>query len=136
MEKRNPLLTGLFNMLVPGICYWYVDHDRGRSIKAFTVGIALVACMIVLGNAIQTTRGYALPQGLCTGILLLIVLAPLFLMGQKIANQHNSAADNNAKFNANRPGWRASQEAKLKRIGEMRDEGSLPEQEPENKKTT
>jgi hypothetical protein len=32
MDKKNPLLAGLFNMLVPGSGYWYVDQDRERFI--------------------------------------------------------------------------------------------------------
>ena len=33
MEQKNPLLAGLFNMLVPGSGYWYVDKDGGRFLK-------------------------------------------------------------------------------------------------------
>ncbi len=31
MDKKNSLLAGLFNMLLPGSAYWWVDKDRGNS---------------------------------------------------------------------------------------------------------
>ena len=66
-------------MLVPGSGYWYVDQGRGHFIKT------LIVAMIVVGNIIASTTGFALPQGLCVVILLLVVLVPLFRDGQKAA---------------------------------------------------
>jgi hypothetical protein len=39
MEKKNPLPAGLFNMLVPGSGYWYVNRDRGRFSKTLIIGV-------------------------------------------------------------------------------------------------
>src|ERR1041384_6681118 len=83
MQKKNPLLAGLLNMLVPGLGYWHVDGDRGRFVKTMIVGIAAIAALVVAGTILQKTTGFPLPQGLCAGMLLLIVLVPLFLNGQK-----------------------------------------------------
>jgi hypothetical protein len=87
--------------------------------------------MILLGNVIQRTKGYPLPQGLCMAILLLIVLVPLFLNGQKTAHQHNFVADNATLYNTRQPG---SDEAQLSRNQVMRDKGLISKQEYDSRK--
>jgi hypothetical protein len=120
MEKKNPLLAGLFNMLIPGSGYLYINNDRGRFIRVLIVGIA-----------IQHTQGYPLPQGLCMGILLLIVLVPLFRNGQNAANQYNFVIDNATMYNARQQG---SSEAQLARNQTMRDKGLISQQEYDSRK--
>ena len=129
--KKNPLIAGLFNMLVPGSGYLYVSNDRGRFIKTLIIGVAAIAVMVLIGNAIQQTQGFPLPQGLCMGILLLIVLVPLFLNGQKAANQHNFVQDNATLYNARQEG---SDEAQLARNQTMRDKGLISKQEYDSRK--
>lgn len=131
MDKKNPLLAGLFNMLVPGSGYWYVDQDRGRFIKTLIVGIAAIAALIVLGTIFQNTTGFPLPQGLCVGILLLIVLVPLFLNGQKAAIHHNFVQDNASLYTARQHG---TDEAQLARNQHLRDKGMISEQEYDSRK--
>ena len=131
MDKKNPLLAGLFNMLVPGSAYWYVDKDRGRFIKTLIIGGAAIAAVIVLGTMLQNTTGFPLPQGLCMGILLLIVLVPLFLSGQRAANHHNFTIDSAALYTARQ---RGSNEAQLTRNRDLRDKGYISEQEYESRK--
>lgn len=131
MEKKNPLLAGLLNMLLPGSGYWYVDRDRERFIKTLIVGIAAIAALIVLGTIFQNTTGYPLPQGLCIGILLLIVLVPLFQNGQKAANHHNFVLDNAAAYTTRQPGTSAAQ---LARNQSLRDKGYISEQEYDSRK--
>jgi len=126
MDKKNPLLAGLFNMLVPGSGYWYVDQDRGRFIKTLIVGIVAIAAMVVLATIMQNTTGFPLPQGLCMGILLLFVLVPLFLNGQKAATHHNFVIDNASLFTARQHG---TDEAQLARNQHLRDKGLISEQE-------
>jgi len=133
-EKKNPLLAGLFNMLVPGSGYLYVENDRNRFIKTLVGGVALIVVMVTLGNAIQNTRGFSLPQGLCTGILLLILFVPLFLIGQKTANSHNKMLDNTAHYDLHRPASQGSNEAKLDKLQKMRDEGLVSEKVYQKKK--
>jgi hypothetical protein len=129
--KKNPLVAGMLNMLVPGSVYLYIDHDRGRFIKTLVVGIAMIVGMVLLGNAIQHTKGYPLPQGLCVGILLLIVLVPLFLNGQKTAHQHNFVEDNATLYNSRQKG---SDESQLARNQTMRDKGLISQQEYDSRK--
>ena len=131
MEKKNPLLAGLFNMLVPGSGYWYVGQDRGRFIKTLLVGIAAIAASIVVGTLFQNTTGFPLPQGVCTGILLLIVLVPLFQSGQRAANHHNFVLDNASMYTARQHGNNAAQLAKNQ---DLRDKGYISEQEFDSRK--
>ena len=131
MEKKNPLLAGLFNMLVPGSGYWYVGQDRGRFIKTLIIGIAAIAAMIVLGNLIQNTAFFRLPQGLCVGILLLFVLVPLFLNGQKAALHHNYVLDSASAYTSRQHG---NAEAQLARNQNLRDKGMISQQEYDSRK--
>jgi hypothetical protein len=131
MEKKNPLLAGLFNMLVPGSGYWYVDKDRGRFIKTLIIGVAALAAMIVIGTIFQRTTGFPLPQGLCMGFLLLLVLVPLFRRGQQAAIHHNFLLGNAAIYNAKQSG---NNESQLARNQQMRDKGLISEQEYDSRK--
>ena len=131
MEKKNPLLAGLVNMLVPGAGYWYVDEDRGRFIKTLIIGIAAITTMIVVGTSLQKTTGFPLPQGLCVGILLLIVFVPLFLNGQKAAVHHNFVIDNASQYTARQQG---NNDAQLTRNQHLRDKGLISEQEYDSRK--
>jgi len=131
MEKKNPLLAGLLNMLVPGSGYWYVDDDRGHFIRTLIVGIAAIGALIVLGSIIQNTTGFPLPQGLCIGLLLLIVLVPLFRNGQKAAVHHNFVRDNAVMYTARQ---RGNNEAQLVRNQDLRDKGLISEQEYDSRK--
>ncbi len=131
MEKKNPLLAGLLNMLVPGAGYLYIDNDRGRFFKTLMIGIAAIAVLLWLGNTIEHSPGYALPQGLCMGTLLLIVLVPLYLMGQNAANRHNMVTDNAAIYNARQKG---TDQAQLDRNQELRDKGLISKQEYDSRK--
>lgn len=131
MEKKNPLLAGLLNMLVPGSGYWYVDQDRERFIKTLIVGIVAIAALIVLGNILQNTTGFPLPQGLCIGILLLMVLVPLFRNGQTAAIHHNFVLDNAVLYTARQ---RGNNQAQLARNQNLRDKGLISEQEYDSHK--
>jgi len=131
MEKKNPLIAGLLNMLVPGLSHLYVDSDRGRFIKTLLIGIITITVMVLVGITIQNSNKYPLPQGLCPGILLLIVLVPLFLNGQKIAHRHNLVIDNAIRYNARQSG---SDESQMAKNQDMRDKGMISEQEYESRK--
>jgi hypothetical protein len=131
MDKKNPLLAGLFNMLVPGLGYWYVDKDRERFIKTLLVGVVAIAAVIVIGTLIQNTTGFPLPQGLCIGILLLFPLVPLFRNGQRAAFHHNFVQDNAAMYNTRQHG---NTEAQLAKNQKLRDEGYISEQEYDSRR--
>lgn len=131
MEKKNPLFAGLLNMLVPGSGYWYVDQDRSRFIKTLLIGVAAIAALIVMGTMFQNTTGFPLPQGLCTGVLLLFVLVPLFRKGQKAAHQRNSRLENASIYAARQHSNKAGQLAKNQ---DLRDGGYISEQEYDSRK--
>ena len=131
MEKKNPLLAGLLNMLVPGSGYWYVDRDRERFIKTLIIGIAAMAALIVLGTVFQNTTGFPLPQGVCIGVLLLIVLVPLFQNGHKAAIHHNFVLDNAGMYTSRQHG---NDQAQLARNQNLRDKGYISEQEYDSRK--
>ena len=131
MEKKNPLLAGLINMLVPGSGYWYVAQDRGRFIKTLIVGIAAIAAMIVLGNIIENTVEFPMPQGLCMGILLLFALVPLFLNGQKAALHHNYVLDSASQYTSRQ---RGTNEAQLAKNQDLRDKSMISKQEYDSRK--
>jgi len=133
-EKKNPLIAGVLNMLIPGAGYLYVDNDRNKFIKTFIGGVLLIAVMVTLSNAIQNIHGYSLPQGICIGSLLLIVLVPLFLTGQKSANMRNNMIDSTAQYNTHRASSQDNGEAGLSKLQKMRDEGLISEQEYQKKK--
>lgn len=133
-EKKNPIVAGVLNMLIPGAGYLYVEDDRGRFIKTFAGGVLLIVVMVGLGSAIQNIRGYSLPQGLCTGALLLIVFVPLFLIGQKTAHLHNNMINDTAQYDTRRTASQGSDDEKLGKIQKMRDDGLISEQEYQKKK--
>ena len=133
-ENKNPIIAGLFNMLLPGSAYLYVDNDRSRFIKTLIFGIALIAVMFTLGNAIQNVRDYSLPQGLCPGILLLMVFVPLFMIGQKTANLHNSELNDASRYNSQRQTSQETGDIQRSKLEKMRDEGLISDQEYQRKK--
>ena len=108
-----------------------MDQDREHFIKTLVVGIAAIAAMIVVGTVLQKTTGFPLPQGLCVGMLLLIVLVPLFLNGQKAAIHHNFVMDNASLYTARQHGTDAAQ---LARNQHLRDKGLISEQEYDSRK--
>ena len=131
MEKKNPLLAGLVNMLVPGSGYWYVDRDRARFLKTLIVGVVAIAALSMVGIIFQNSTGYPLPQGLCIGVLLLFVAVPLFRNGQKAAFHHNFVLDNAAMYTIRQHG---TGEAQLTRNQHLRDKGLISEQEYDSRK--
>ena len=131
MEKKNPLLAGLLNVLVPGSGYWYVEQDRARFIKTLIIGGAAIAALIVLGSILQNSTGYPLPQGLCIGILLLLPFVPLFRSGQRAAFHHNFVLDNAAMYTTRQHG---TGEVQLARNQRLRDKGYISEQEYDSRK--
>lgn len=131
MEKKNPLIAGLLNMVVPGLGYLHVNNDTRSFIKVLIGGIAAILVLILVGNAIQSNNYVSLPQGLCPGILLLILFVPLFRSGQNIARQHNIMIDNAVRFGSRQHG---SVESQLARNQELRDKQMISEQEYESRK--
>jgi len=131
MEKKNPLIAGLLNMVVPGLGHLYVLNDLRRFIMTLIGGIAAIVVLVLIGNVIQNSTDVSLPQGVCSGILVLVVLVPLFLNGQKIATQHNRRMDNAARYDSKQHGSAKDQLAKNQ---DMRDKHMISEQEYESRR--
>jgi hypothetical protein len=131
--NKNPLLAGLMNVVIPGSSQLYVNHDWGRFISSFVIGVVAFAAAIWGGNTVQTARGYSLPQGLCTGILLLVIFVVLFLSGHRTAKGHNTEVDTAAFYNSKRTVSHESAEKQHALIQKMRDEGLISEEEFEEK---
>ncbi|MCE9644716.1 MAG: SHOCT domain-containing protein [Chloroflexi bacterium] len=126
MKRRNPLLAGLFNVLVPGSHYLYVRNDWRKFILFLIAGVAAIGASILVGNTIQNMKVYTLSQGLCTGILLSIVLGVLFYNGLTDASSHNSGTDSAAHYKTMREGSRV---ARLEVLNKQRAEGLISDEE-------
>ena len=133
-EKKNPIIAGVMNMLLPGGGHFYVNNDRNRFIKTLAGSFLLITAMVFLSNAVQNIRGYSLPQGLCLGSLLLVILVPLFLSGQKAAHLHNIMLEGTAHYNVHRARVQGDDNARLEKIQKLRDEGLISEHEYQKKK--
>jgi len=131
MENKNPLIAGLLNVVAPGLGHLYVNNDLKSFVKILIGGIAAIVASVLIGNVIQNSTSISLPQGICSGVLLLVVIVPLFLNGQNIASQHNKKKDNAARYDATQHG---SAEARLARNQEMRDKRMISEEEYESRK--
>ena len=131
MEHKNPLIAGLLNMVVPGLGYLYVNNDTRRFVKTLIGGIAAIVALVFIGNAMQNSTNVSISQGICPGILSLIVFVPLFLSGQKVASQHNRKKDNAARYDETQHG---TSEARLTRNQAMRDNRMISEEEYESRK--
>jgi UPF0716 family protein affecting phage T7 exclusion len=95
------------------------------------IGIAAIGALIVLGSIIQNTTGFPLPQGLCTGILLLFVLVPLFRKGQQAAIHRNFVLDNAVMYNTRQHG---NTETQLAKNQNLREKGYISKQEYDSRK--
>ncbi len=99
-KNKNPLLAGLINVLIPGSSQLYVSNDRARFFRSFLMGAGTFIIAVILGNLIQNTRGYSLPQGVCMGSALTLVAVILFISGVRVAGEHNSETNNAAYYNS------------------------------------
>jgi len=135
MKRRNPLLAGLLNMLIPGSSHLYVSKDWVKFILFFIVYSVMIFFAFMIGNNIQKIREYTLPQGLCTGILLLGVYAFLFFNGMKEASIRSGEIDSAAHYQSMRTDTSNGDPiAELARIQRQRDEGLISSEEQDVKR--
>ena len=133
-NKKNPLLAGIFNMLVPGSINIYIRREWRKFILTF-IGMGLVLAIAVwLGTSLQSARFFSLPQGLCPGVLALIVLVPLFLNGLNAAREHYKILDDEVLYHSREPVSQDEDNEQLKKIQKMRDEGLISEQQSNSRK--
>jgi hypothetical protein len=132
-KNKNSLLAGLINVLIPGSSHLYVNKDWGRFIRAFFVGVGAYVVVILLGNLVEHTRGYPLPQGIFMGGLVMVVAVILFLSGQKAARERDNEMNDAAFYNSKRIVFYESDQVKRTKIQKMRDEGLISDQEYDEK---
>jgi hypothetical protein len=135
MKRRNPLLAGFFNVLIPGSSHLYVDNNWLRFVLFFVVNSLIIFIAILLGNNIQNVREYTLPQGLCTGTLLFGIFAFLFYSGMKMASERNSGTDSAAHYQSMRT--HISKDDPVTRLANLqrqRDEGLISSEQQAAKK--
>lgn len=134
MIRRNPLVAGLLNMLIPGSSHLFVSKDWGKFILSFVVFSFLIVAAVQLGNNIQKVREYTLPQGLCTGVLLAGVLAFLFFSGMRESTARNREIDSAAYYHSKRTDTsKGDQISKLANLQRQRDEGLISSEEQDTK---
>jgi hypothetical protein len=135
MKRRNPLLAGLFNVLIPGSSQLYVRNNWLRFGLFFVVYSLVIFIAALVGNNIQNVREYTLPQGVCTGTLLLGVFAFLFYSGMKMASDRNSDTDSAAHYESMRTHVSKDDPvARLAKLQRQRDEGLISSEQQEVKK--
>lgn len=136
MEKtrKNPLLAGLLNMLLPGSVNIYVRNKPRNFILTFIGMGLLLAVLVWVGSSLQATRSFNLPQGLCPGALVLLVLVPLFIAGLNAATEHNKILDDGVLYQSRQEVSQDTDDEQMKKIQKMRDEGLISEQQYEKRK--
>ena len=137
MKRRNPLLAGFLNMLIPGSSQLYVSNNWLKFILFFIGNIAVIYIAILVGNNIQAVKEYTLPQGLCTGTLLLGIFAFLFYTGMKEASARSGEIDSAAHYQSLRPNISTKDDpvARLAKLQRQRDEGLISSEQQEAKKS-
>ncbi len=126
MKRRNPILAGFFNALIPGSSHLYVGNNWLKFVLFFVVNSLIILLAILLGNNIQNVREYTLPEGLCTGTLLFGIFAFLFYSGMKMASERNSGTDSAAHYQSMRtPISEDDPVTRLARLQRQRDEGLI-----------
>jgi hypothetical protein len=122
-------------MIIPGSSHLYVSNNWLKFVLFFIGNALLIFIAVLLGNNIQQIEQYTLPQGLCTGILLLAIFAFLFYSGMRMASLRNSDTDSAAHYQSLRPNniTRDDPVARLAKIQRQRDEGLISNEQQESK---
>lgn len=135
MKRRNPMLAGFLNMVIPGSVHIYVGNDRRKFILSFIGGTLMIFLAFMAGNNIQSMRVYTLPQGVCLGILILLVFGYLFNNGMKKASRLNSEIDSAAHYQSLRTDTSSDDPViELADLQRQRDEGLISIERYEAKK--
>ncbi len=133
MEKKNPLIAGALNTLVPGSAHYYVGRNlRGFATTLF-VSIVLIFLAVTLANAIEDIKNYSIAAGLCPAGLLLVILVPLFVRGMQMARTHNGGIESAAIYNKSRQSMKGTEKSKRDQIQKMRDTGLISQEEFDQK---
>ncbi|RJP52739.1 MAG: hypothetical protein C4583_06260 [Anaerolineaceae bacterium] len=135
MKRRNPIITGLLNALIPGFGHVYVNNAWGRFVPIFLGSGVLIIAAYLLGNAIQNIRNSPFPAGLCPSVLILAVLVSLFIGGMKISNTRNDETDEAAFYRSKRTLLpQDSVVTKLQKLLKQRKEGLISSEQYDSQK--
>ena len=87
MKKKNPLIGGLLNVLIPGLAFGYVGR-WGRALVQFISAIIGLVALGLLAALVESTDP-PWPDGLTLTVLLLLFYVGLFIGGTTIVRRHN-----------------------------------------------
>lgn len=130
MVKKNPLIAGFLNVLIPGLGHLYLGHWPG-CILWFFLYIAAGGVLIFLANYAEKSGHFQ--SGLPIIIAGILYAFLLFSDGITFANRHNKKAALAAPDTSKTDGPEDTQ-TKLKKLQEMFNAGLITQQEYESKK--
>ena len=135
MKRRNPLLTGLLNMLIPGSSHLYVS----KNWRKFILFLIVYSFMIFFCD--HDRQQHPEYTGIYTAsrtvywVLLLGMYAFLFLNGMKEASIRDSEIDSAAHYQSMRTNTsKGDPIAKLAKLQRQRDEGLISSEQQDVKK--
>ena len=106
-----------------------------RFVLNFIGGALLIFLAFMVSNNIQRMAIYTLPQGVCMGILFLLVFGFLFNTGMKKASRRNSEIDSATHYQSMRTDTSSDDQATaLADLQKQRDDGLISTEQQERKK--
>jgi len=131
-DKKNPLLAGLFNVLVPGSVHIYVKKEWRKFILTFITAVAALGIAIWLGSRIQNVPSFNMIQGICPGFFVLIIAVIFFRQGLKIATEHNTRLVSQEHYQNSK--YHASKDEQMNKIEQLRDDGFISKEQYNTRK--
>lgn len=87
--KKNPLIGGLLNVLIPGLAFGYVGRWGRAVVQFISALIGLVALGILMALVESTNPPW--PEEATRAVLLVLFYIGLFIGGASIVRRHNKA---------------------------------------------
>ena len=126
-NKKNPLLAGVYNVLLPGSAHIYVRKERKPFIVTFIIAIVALSLAIWIGIQIQNVQSFQMIQGICPGSFVLIILAIFFKQGLDIATENNTRLVSQEQYQKSR--YHASKDEKIEKIEQLKDNGLISDEQ-------
>ena len=89
MKKKNPLVGGLLNVLIPGLAFGYLGR-WGRALLQFIGALVGLVALALLAGLIESTDP-PWPDGWTQAALLLLFYIGMFVDGASIVRRHNES---------------------------------------------
>jgi len=131
MEKKNPLVAGFLNLLIPGLGHLYLGRWPG-CILWFFIYIVTGGILFSLANYVERFGKYQ--QGLPILIASLLYAFLLFSDGVTFATRQNKKVALTS-HETKKSDEQEDTQAKLKKLQEMFNAGLITQEEYESKKT-